>query len=130
MVLSCDCVLLSTCSLAASAAASTSGKAERDERERVIVYDRFGTLNEYISGDRLRSWTVIRDGTPAPGWSHIMPEDAAPLPSLPFTYRSGIGFSMKNRVRRGLTGAGPGGSHQTGRTGLVAALLANGGDSL
>ena len=76
MVLSCGCVLLYVLHSGVRGRV-TSGKAELDEREGVIVYDRFGTLNEYISGDRLRSWTVIRDGTPVPGWSHIMPEDAA-----------------------------------------------------
>jgi hypothetical protein len=78
MVLSCDCVLLYVLHSGVRGRV-TSGKAELDEREGVIVYDRFGTLNEYISGDRLRSWTVIRGGTPVPGWSNIMPEDAARL---------------------------------------------------
>ena len=52
----------------------TEGKAELDERDGLIVYDRFGVVNEYLR-ERLRSWTVIRDGVPVPGWSHIMPED-------------------------------------------------------
>ena len=81
MVLWCDCVLLRALHIGVLGSV-TSGKAELDGSEGVIVYDRFGTPNEYISGNRLRNWTVFRD----------MPEDAAPLPNLPFTYRSGIGF--------------------------------------
>ena len=53
----------------------TEGKADLHERDGLIVYDRFGAVNEYLT-ERLRSWTVIRDGVPVPGWSHIMPEDA------------------------------------------------------
>lgn len=52
------------------------GKVELHERDGVIVYDRFGMRNEYLSGERLRNWSVIRNGVPVPEWSYIMPEDA------------------------------------------------------
>jgi hypothetical protein len=54
----------------------TEGKVELHECDGLIVYDRFGMRIEHFSGERLRSWSVIRDGIPVPGWSHIMPEDA------------------------------------------------------
>jgi hypothetical protein len=78
MVLSDDCVLLYVLQNGVRGRV-TSGRAELDELQGVIVYDRFGTLNEYISGDRLRSWTVIRNGISVPRWNHVMPEDAAHL---------------------------------------------------
>ncbi len=59
--------------------ALAEGKVVFDEREGLIVYDRFGALNEYLSGERLRSWTVMRDGVPIPGRRHVMPEDAMRL---------------------------------------------------
>ncbi|HEX4134491.1 MAG TPA: hypothetical protein VHY84_07780 [Bryobacteraceae bacterium] len=58
---------------------ATEGKVELHERDGLIVYDRFGMRNEYLSVERLRSWSVIRDGIPVPGWSHIMPEDTLRL---------------------------------------------------
>ncbi len=51
------------------------GRVAFHECHGLVVYDRFGTLNEYLSGDKLRSWSVIRDGVAVPGWSHIMPQD-------------------------------------------------------
>lgn len=53
----------------------TSGRAELHEPEGVVVFDVYGRRNEYISGERLRSWSVIRGGVLVPGWSHIAPED-------------------------------------------------------
>jgi hypothetical protein len=57
----------------------TKGKAELHARGGLIVYDGFGMRNEYLSGEGLRSWSVICDGIPVPGWSHIMPENVRRL---------------------------------------------------
>lgn len=79
MILSSNCILFYVLRESGVQGRLTEGKVALDERDGVIVYDRFGTQNEYISGDRLRSWSVIRNGVPVPGWSHIMPEDATRL---------------------------------------------------
>lgn len=79
MILSSDCILFYVLHRSGIRGRLTEGKVALDERDGIIVYDRFGTRNEYISGERLRSWSVIRNGVPVPGWSHIMPEDAASL---------------------------------------------------
>ena len=79
MTLSSTCVLYYALRESGVRGYLTEGRVELHERDGLIVYDRFGTLNEYLSGARLRSWSVIRDGVPVPGWSHIMPEDAARL---------------------------------------------------
>lgn len=78
MTLSTNCILYYALRESGVQGHLTEGKAELHERDGLIVYDRFGTMNEYLSS-RLRSWTVIRDGVPVPGWSHIMPEDALRL---------------------------------------------------
>jgi hypothetical protein len=80
MTLSSNCVLYYALQSGVRGRA-TEGKVELDEHEGLKIYDRFGTLNGYLSGDRLRSWTVIRHGVPVPGWNHIMPEDAKRLTS-------------------------------------------------
>jgi len=79
MTLSSNCILYYALRESGVRGHLTEGKVSLHERDGLIVYDRFGTLNEYLSGERLRSWTVIRDGVPVPGWSHIMPEDTTPL---------------------------------------------------
>ncbi len=53
----------------------TSGSVERHETEGLRVYDQYGKLNEYISGPRMRSWSVFRGGTPIRGWSNFTTED-------------------------------------------------------
>jgi hypothetical protein len=76
MTLSSNCILFYVLSWSGVQGRVTEGKVELHQRDGLVVYDRFGTRNEYLSGERLRSWSVIRDGTPVPGWSHVMPEDA------------------------------------------------------
>jgi hypothetical protein len=79
MTLSSNCILFYALSLSGVRGHVTEGKVELHERDGLIVYDRFGTRNEYLSGERLRSWSIIRDGVPVRGWSHIVPEDALRL---------------------------------------------------
>jgi hypothetical protein len=79
MTLSSNCILYYARRESGVRGRATEGRVMLDERNGLMIYDRFGTLNEYLSGERLRSWTVIRDGVPVPGWSHIMPEDAKRL---------------------------------------------------
>ena len=76
MTLSSNCILFYVLHQSSVRGHITEGKVELHERDGLIVYDRFGMRIEYFSGERLRSWSVIRDGIPVPGWSHIMPEDA------------------------------------------------------
>lgn len=45
----------------------TEGKVALHGSQGIMVYDRYGALNEYISGEHLRSWCVMRDGVPVPG---------------------------------------------------------------
>ncbi|HTA42663.1 MAG TPA: hypothetical protein VK789_09460 [Bryobacteraceae bacterium] len=87
MTLSSDCILYYALSESGVRGRATEGKVELHERDGLIVYDRFGMRNEYLSGERLRSWSVIRDGIPVPGWSHVMPEDAFRLTD----HQEGIG---------------------------------------
>lgn len=79
MTLSTNCILHFVLNESGVRGRLTEGKVVLDERDGLIVYDRFGSLIEYLSGERLRSWTVIRDRISVPGWSHIMPEDAMRL---------------------------------------------------
>ena len=79
MTLSSNCVLFYILSSSGVRGHINEGKVELHERDGLVVYDRFGALIEYLSRERLRSWSVIRDGIPVPGWSHIMPEDALRL---------------------------------------------------
>jgi len=79
MTLSSTCILFYTLRESGVRGHLTEGRVALHERDGLIVYDRFGTLNEYLSGERLRSWSLIRDGVPVPGWSHIMPEDVQRL---------------------------------------------------
>ena len=55
----------------------TSGRIERVGPTGLNVYSEFdGSLNEYISGDNLRSWCVLGgDGKPLPGWFEASLED-------------------------------------------------------
>ena len=50
----------------------TSGRVAFDEGKGLTVYDPFGGLNEYISGARMRSWRVFREGCSIPecDWDH------------------------------------------------------------
>jgi len=57
----------------------TLGRVELEQGAGLQVYDTFGALNEYISGDRLRSWSVLDGGIPLPGWSQVMPADVQRL---------------------------------------------------
>ena len=79
MTLSSNCILFYVLRESGVGGHLTEGKLALHERDGLVVYDKFGTLNEYISRDRLRSWSVICDGVPVLGWSHIMPEDATRL---------------------------------------------------
>lgn len=79
MTLSSNCILFFVLCQSGVGGHITEGKVELHERDGLIVYDRFGIRIEYFSGERLRSWSVVRNGVPVPGWSHIMPEDALHL---------------------------------------------------
>jgi hypothetical protein len=57
-----------------------SGRIERVGESTINVYDRYGTLQPYFSGIRLRSWCIAgADGHPIPSWSAILPEDGERL---------------------------------------------------
>ncbi len=79
MTLSSNCILVYVLRGSGVRGRATEGRVVLDEREGLRVYDKFGMLNEYLSGERLRSWSLIHDGVPVPGWSHILPEDALRL---------------------------------------------------
>ena len=79
MTLSSTCILFYTLLDSGVRGHLTEGRVALHERKGLVVYDRYGALNEYASGEYLRSWSVVRDGVPVPGWSHIMPEDATRL---------------------------------------------------
>jgi hypothetical protein len=76
VILSSDCVLVYVLRHSGVAGRLTSGKIELEEGKGLMVYDSFGVLNEYVSGDRLRSWSVFDRGIPIPEWSQVAPEDA------------------------------------------------------
>jgi len=76
MTLSNECVLVYVLRNSGVTGRLTSGKIEFHPGDGLRVYDSFGTLNEYISGARLRSWTVLRNGLACLEWSHVIPEDA------------------------------------------------------
>ena len=75
MTLSLDCVLIYILRHSGVVGRLASGRIEICDAEGLRVYDGIGRLNEYLSGDRLRSWRVIRYGSAVPDWSHVMPED-------------------------------------------------------
>jgi len=54
-----------------------SGRIERNESMGLNVYSPYpSTVNEYISGDNLRSWCVVgADGKHIGAWFSILPED-------------------------------------------------------
>jgi hypothetical protein len=54
-----------------------SGWIERSGTAAIHVYTGFdGTVNDYISGDNVRSWCVLgSDGKPLSGWHEIAAED-------------------------------------------------------
>jgi len=54
-----------------------SGWIERSGAVGIHVHTGFDrTVNNYISGDNLRSWCVLgSDGEPLPGWCEIAAED-------------------------------------------------------
>jgi hypothetical protein len=55
----------------------TSGSIEKLRANRINVYDVYGALLEYFSGDALRSWCVLDlENRPLDGWHDIAPEDA------------------------------------------------------
>ena len=54
----------------------TGGTIERIGPNKIKVYDAYGALFEYLSGDALRSWCVIDvHGMPIEEWSFVLPED-------------------------------------------------------
>jgi hypothetical protein len=54
----------------------SSGRIERTDSSGLRVYNTHGLLNEYISGDNLRSWCVLDfTGRLVEGWSDVQPED-------------------------------------------------------
>lgn len=54
----------------------TAGRVERDGESVINVYDRYGELQPYFSGAKLRSWCIVgATGLPIPSWSSILPED-------------------------------------------------------
>jgi hypothetical protein len=54
----------------------TSGRIERVGKRGLNVYDTYGNLFEYLSGDALRSWCVFNDrGLPVEDWCNILPGD-------------------------------------------------------
>ncbi len=64
-----------------------NGRIERSGPRHLAVYspDR-DTLNEYVSGPKLRSWCVVNiEGIPIGGWYWIAPEDQGRL-KLPIRY--------------------------------------------
>jgi len=53
-----------------------AGRVERDGESVIKVYDRYGRLQPYFSGAKLRSWCIVGPtGLPIPSWSSILPED-------------------------------------------------------
>ncbi len=78
MTLSTDCILCYILRESGVFGRLTSGRIER-QGEGLSVYDPFGNVNEYVSGSRLRSWSVFRAGFFILEWSHILPEDAKRL---------------------------------------------------
>ncbi len=83
MTLSSDLVLVYVLLRSGVRGLLTSGRIERRESGELEVYDKFGELNEYISGARLRSWRFFSEGFPVPEWSRVSPEDAQLLATLP-----------------------------------------------
>lgn len=54
-----------------------SGRVERRPDGTIDVYDARGTRFDYLSGNRLRSWSVVNiEGKPIDGWQAIKPEDS------------------------------------------------------
>ncbi len=55
----------------------TFGRVEQSDAKNSRVYSPdLKTMNDYISGTRLRSWCVIGpDLKPHPGWHSVRPED-------------------------------------------------------
>ena len=55
----------------------TQGSVSRSGEKRIDVYDQYGRLMAYISGDRVRSWCVFNvNDEPIIGWHEIEPQDA------------------------------------------------------
>ena len=53
-----------------------AGRVERDGESVINVFDRYGELQPYVSGAKLRSWCIVgATGLPIPAWSSILPED-------------------------------------------------------
>lgn len=54
----------------------TSGHIQRDCEGCLRIFDQFGDLKEYISGEKLRSWAVQdANGRLWGDWSSILPAD-------------------------------------------------------
>jgi hypothetical protein len=53
-----------------------SGRIERADNGLAVYTGPGMTLNEYISGPKIRSWCVLGlSGQPLAGWIHVLPED-------------------------------------------------------
>jgi hypothetical protein len=54
----------------------TAGTINQIGAKGINVYDEHGRLMEYVSGDRLRSWSVVDlNDSPIGDWHCIAPED-------------------------------------------------------
>jgi hypothetical protein len=54
----------------------TAGRIERIGTDQLNIYDQYGTLFEYLSGNALRTWSVIKaNSLPLEDWSVVRPED-------------------------------------------------------
>jgi len=54
----------------------TIGHVERLPGAALDVYDQYGSLIGYLSGNALRSWCVLdKAGIPVQGWIDVMPDD-------------------------------------------------------
>ena len=80
MNLSFDCVLAYVLGDSGCAGRLLEWRVERHPASGLSVYDAGGTLIEYISGSRMRSWCLFGDrGAPIPGWCEMQPEDAVAI---------------------------------------------------
>jgi hypothetical protein len=83
MNLSFNCVLIYVLRHSGCVGRLLEGRVERHSASGLSVYDARGTLNEYISGSRMRSWCVCGErGTPIHGWCDIQPDDAAAIEKI------------------------------------------------
>ena len=81
MLLSENTVLVFVLRRSGCAGRLTSGRVERGGNGDLSVYTGSALkLNEYISGENLRSWCVLgADGAPLQGWREVDPKDREKL---------------------------------------------------